>query len=138
MKVEREITKKIRQKEEEVISLKQQLLQAESYLEAMKESLRLIQKTSGGNGTDSLRPGSLVDKARNAIREAGKPMHVDNILKKIGKDLTKDNKTSLSGSLGNYVRQGIIFTRPAPNTFSLLEFDDPSQDDLPDSFGQDV
>jgi hypothetical protein len=137
MRAEREIQKRIKQKEEEVSELRQKLVQAQAYLDAMKDSLRLIQKTSGGNGSDSLRPGSLVDKARKAIQEAGKPLHVDKILKLIGKEATKQNKISLSGSLASYVRQRIIFTRPAPNTFSLIEIDE-THDELPEGFGQDT
>lgn len=137
MRAEREIQKRIKQKEEEVGELRQKLVQAQAYLDAMKDSLRLIQKTSGGNGSDSLRPGSLVDKARNAIQEEGKPLHVDKILKLIGKEVTKQNKISLSGSLASYVRQRIIFTRPAPNTFGLIELDE-TRDELPEGFGQDT
>jgi hypothetical protein len=64
-------------------------------------------------------------------------MHVTDLLKEMGKDATKSNRTSLSGSLGFYVRQEEIFTRPAPNTFGLREFgDNEADEELPEGFGQ--
>lgn len=137
MKAEREIEKKIKQKEEDVRLLEKELIQAKAYLDAMRESLKLIGKSSAINGVDSVRPGSLVDKARAAIRKAGQPLHVDKILPAIGKDPSKKNKISLSGSLAFYVRQGTIFTRPAPNTFGLVEFEQSQGDGPPEGFGED-
>ena len=67
-------------------------------------------------------PPNLVGKARDAIQKAGHPLYVTDLLAAIGKDPDdKDNKTSLSGSLAAYVRDGKIFTRPEPNTFELIE-----------------
>jgi len=144
MKAEREIEKKIKQKEEDIRHLQEsvrhlqsEVIKAQAYVEAMRESLRLISKSSATDAVDTVRPGSLVDKARTAIRKAGQPLHVEKILPQIGKDLSKENKVSLSGSLAFYVRKGIIFTRPAPNTFGLVEFEKPQGDGPPDGFGKD-
>jgi hypothetical protein len=137
MKAQKEIEKKIRQKEEDVRRLENELLQTRAYLDAMRESLRLIGKSSGANESDSLRPGSLVDKARTAIRKAGEPLHIDKILPAIGKELSKKNKISLSSSLAGYVREGFVFTRPAPNTFGLVEFTKSHSEGPPDGFGED-
>ena len=136
MRAEKEIEKKIKQKEEDIRRLENDLLQARTYIEAMRESLRLIGKSSSTDGADTIRPGSLVDKARAAIRKANAPLHVDKILPLIGKEASKGNKISLSGSLAFYVRQGVIFSRPAPNTFGLLEFEKPPEDGPPDGFGE--
>ena len=64
-------------------------------------------------------------------------MHVEKLLNAIGKESTKSNKVSLSSSIAHYVREGIIFTRPAPNTFGLKEFEKTDHDDLPEDFGKD-
>jgi hypothetical protein len=74
------------------------------------------------NPRQALRPGSAVAKARDAIKKAGKPLHVTEILHAIGSEVDKKNRISLSGSLFGYVRRGGVFTRPAPNTFGLQEF----------------
>jgi hypothetical protein len=134
MKIERDIEKRIKQKEEEVQRLKQELFKAEAYLEAMQESLRLIKRTSSTDANDGIRPGSSVYKARATLRKAGKPLHVDELLRGMGKEVSKKSKVSLSGSLGSYVRQQLIFTRPAPNTFGLIEFAEP-EEEIPEGFG---
>jgi len=135
MRVEQDIARKIKQKEDEVQKLKEDLGKAEAYIEALKESLRLVKKTSDPNS--GIRPGSMMYKARSALRKAGKSLYVDELLKRMGMEVNKKNKVSLSGSLGSYVRQEYIFTRPAPNTFGLIEFDKSTenQDDIPDGFG---
>ena len=137
-KAEKDIERKVKQKEEEVLKIREQLIRAEAYLEALQESLRLIQRTSSTSGGFGLRPGSLIDKVRKVLLESGKPMHVGELLQSIGKEVNKKNRSSLSGSLGSYVRQGYIFTRPAPNTFGLKEFNNLENDeelDIPDGFG---
>ncbi|MFC1476255.1 hypothetical protein ACFLQW_04570 [Candidatus Zixiibacteriota bacterium] len=139
MKAERDIEKKIRQKEEEVNQLKQQLMQAEAELKGWQGSLRLIQRTTAGNGGGVIRPGSLVYQARSVLLKEGKPMHIKALLAKMGKEITKKNRVSLSGSLGGYVRQNYIFTRPAPNTFGLMQFGEgqENEDIIPEAFGRD-
>lgn len=73
-------------------------------------------------------------KARDALLKEAKPLHIDDLLKAIGK--TKEHKASVSGSLGNYVRKNEIFTRPAPNTFGLKEFDESQpEEEPPEDFG---
>lgn len=134
MRAVRDIERKIKQKEEEIQKLREKLNRAEAYLEAMQESLRLLQRATK---PDSLRPNSMVDKARKILRREGRPMHVSAILRAMGKEVTKDTKSSLSSSLGSYVREDEVFTRPLPNTFGLKEFEDTENEEgLPDGFGQ--
>ena len=131
MGAERELEKRIKRKQQEIIDLERQLYEARAYHEAMEESLKLMSKYANANGDDGLRPGSMVDKARNIIRQAGEPLHVDRILEGMGKEKTKKNKLSLAGSLASYVRKGLIFARPAPNTFGLKELGEVDKSDLP-------
>ena len=135
MKAQKDLERKIEQKEREVQDLREQLLRAEAYVDAYKESLRLIQRTVDSNGGEKIRPGSKVFKAREALRQAGKPLHVEALLRSMGEEVTRNTKISLSGSLGFYVREGSVFTRPAPNTFGLIEFNEAKEDEIPEGFG---
>ncbi len=137
MKAEKDIEKRIKAKQDEVQQLKESLGKAEAYIEALQESLRLIKKTSDPNS--GVRPGSMIFKARVALRREGKSLYIDELLKRMGMEVNKKNKISLSGSLGSYVRQKYIFTRPAPNTFGLIEFDSMDEDlgEPPEGFGLD-
>jgi len=136
MNAQKEIEKKIRIKEDEVRRLERELDQAKAYVDALRESLKLISRASDGTAIDTIRAGSLVDHARNAIRKAGHPLHIEKILAGMQKDNSKKNRASLSGSLGQYVRQGIIFTRTGPNTFGLKQFEEQMPDDIPEAFGR--
>lgn len=138
MNIQREFEKKIKLKEEEARELEQRLAQTRAQLDAFREALRIVSRSADGTSGDNLRPGSLVDQARKKLLEVGKPLHVDKLLIAIGKENNKNNKTSLAGSLGQYVRQGIIFTKPAPNTFGLKEFEEMNQDDVPENFGREI
>ena len=61
-------------------------------------------------------------------------MHIQDILRGIGKEVTPENRASLGGSLAAYVRRGEIFSRPAPNTFALLSAT-ASEEEPPPEFG---
>lgn len=108
---------KIRKKEAEIRSLEQKLQAARVYIQALMDVRREIE----GDGSE-LKAGSMVAMARDAIKRAGKPLHVDEILTAIGRPA--ESKSSLTGSLAAYVRRGEIFTRPGPNTYGLVDLDD--------------
>jgi len=145
MFLRKEFEKRMEKKREEIAILESQLSQARSYLLALEDSMKLLSRVGdNGNAEAALRPGTDLDKAREFLRDAGKSMHVSKIILGIGKELNKANRVSVSGSLGNYVRRGLIFTRPAPNTFGLLEFegndgtgDADASDEPPEGFGDD-
>ena len=71
----------------------------------------------------SLRSGTDLAKAREAILSAKKPLHLNELLQTIGKEITKKNRASLTGNLGACVRDSKIFTRPAPATYGLIELE---------------
>ena len=121
MQIQREIERRIEKKRQEIEELRQQLSTAETYLGALQDTLKLLPKD--GDKEIVLRAGSDLAQARDFIKSKGEPQHVTDILKGINKEVNKPNKISLSGSLGGYVRRGIIFTKPAPNTFGLIEFE---------------
>jgi hypothetical protein len=149
MGIRKEIERKIEKKEHDMLELQQEttirLREGRAYVQALQESLKLLPKESFEEPTVTLRPGSAVAKARDAITAAGKPLHVSEILKVLGKPITPVGKAGLSGSLAWYVRKGEIFTRPAPNTFGLVELNgtkeatkrvsDSKGDEPPENFG---
>jgi hypothetical protein len=77
--------------------------------------------------------------AYDAIKMAGRPLHVTDLLAAMGRQPTRGERSAVSGTLAAYVRRGEVFTRPAPNTFGLLESNteqDPTRDAPPAGFGQ--
>lgn len=123
MRIREELQKRVEKKQQEISQLEIQLKEAMAYLQALQDTLKLLPREgiNQGAATDLLRAGSTVWKARDAIKKAAEPLHINNILKAIGKPIDKRNRLSLSGSIAGYVRKGEIFIRTAPNTFGLME-----------------
>lgn len=116
------IQTKLKKKEQEIQSLEEKLRSAKIYVQALQDVLRVLESESGTEGGDSgMKPGSAVAKAREIILTLRKPVHINSLLASLGKDVTREAKASLTSSIAAYVRRGEIFTRPAPNTFGLLE-----------------
>ncbi len=138
MDIRRDLDRKIEKKKEEIATLERTLGEARAYLQALEDMRKMLPKDSAGQEDLVLRPGTDLARVREVLQQEGKPLHVEELLKRIGKPVEKKHKTSLSGSLASYVRDHKIFTRPAPNTFGLVEFGSPtgaSSDDPPDDFG---
>lgn len=115
-----ELDNKIEAKEQEIDQLRHALSQAEAYLQALHDMRQMLPKqTAGGEKAPRLR--SDVTRVREILKKEGKPMHVEELLTRLGKEKTA--KASLTSALSTYVRRGQIFTRPGPNTFGLIESD---------------
>jgi len=116
---------RIRKKEAEIQTLEEKLKAAKVYVQALNDVLGLLEPgdthITACSDASSLRPRSAMALAREAIIRAGRPMHVDELLKASGKELTREARTSLGSALSSYVRRGEIFTRPATSTFGLRE-----------------
>jgi hypothetical protein len=130
MDLRRELNRKIEKKHAEVMMWTRQrnqydawIREGNAYIGALTETLKLLPRETPVDTALTLRPNSEVAKSRQAILSAGRPLHVDELLKALGKPINHNNKASLSGSLATYVRKNEIFTRPAPNTFGLVEFE---------------
>lgn len=140
MKFRDDLLKRIEKKELEIRDLEKQLAAAQAYLQALQETIRMLPKeprTGQSPPAQILRPGSGVAKAREAILKAGKPLHITELLKALGRAVDKNSRVSLSGSLSGYVKRNEIFTRPAPNTFGLIELNHSQmpEDEPPEDFG---
>lgn len=131
----------VKRKEQEIEELEARINEAKIYLQALQDVLKKFPRDSNNDAQPSstLRPGSLVAQARDAILREGHPLHIDEILKTSGKELTRQNRIALGGSLSAYVRKGSIFTRTAPNTFGLIEAAKapPASSEPPADFGVD-
>lgn len=135
------IESKIKRKETEIQSLERKIKAAKIYLQALRDIQGAIAKDVekvDSSGT-LLRKGSAVAQARDIIQMLGVPVHIDDLIKSLGKEVTRESKASLTGSLAAYVRREEIFTRPAPNTYGLRELNhfemDQPADEPPRSFG---
>ena len=129
----------LRKKQTEVVTLEEKLKAAKTYLAALRDVL----KVTAGEASDNdpkLKEGSSVAMAREAILARGEPVRLDDLLLSIGKEATQANRSSLAGSLAAYVRRNEIFTRPAPNTFGLIELghdghEEADEEEPPAGFG---
>jgi hypothetical protein len=121
-----QIEKKIIAKQQEIADLEIKIRAANSYVQAMQEVLRLLPKeeTENGDGEQplQLRHGSAVAQAKDVLAKVGRPMHVTEILKGIGRENTKSQRVSLSGSLRTYARRNQIFSQEGGNLFGLKEW----------------
>ena len=124
MSARSQVEKKIQSKQQEIADLEAQMDKAEAYIQAMQEVLRLLPREEGDavSGEQLPRHGSAMAQTRELLLETGKPMHITEILKGIGKENTKSQRLSVSGSLRSYARKGQVFTQEGGNVFGLVEF----------------
>ncbi len=141
MSERRKIVERLRKKEQEVQLLEEKIRDAKTYIQALQDVLKILPKETSDavSPTNLLRAGSMVAKARDIILKAGGPVHVSTILEQLGKETSRENRASIASSIAAYVRRSEIFTRPAPNTFGLIELGHKSVEspvsEPPDDFG---
>jgi len=126
---------KINRKQQEILEFQAKIREAQAYIQALQDAAKLLPREEARHGTGeaALRPGGSAHKAFQALRSAGKPLHVTEILKAIGMPNSKNNRLALGGTLGRYARNKEIFDRTAPNTFTLLKSE--SLEEPPEDFG---
>ena len=113
---------KLNKKESEIQQLEEKLRTAKVYVQALIDVMKVLDEPFDSSFSDSmLKPGSAVAKAREVILKRGQPVHITDILGALGKEMTRESRASLTSSLSSYVRKSEVFTRPAPNTFGLIE-----------------
>ena len=106
----------------EIESLRARIDRLEAINEGLREALALV-PPDDGESVPMRRPRSASDvqRAREFLANAGRALHVSEILEGIGKEDTRSNRASLVGSLARYARRGEMFQRHAPNEFSAIE-----------------
>lgn len=109
-----------------------------AYIQAMQDMLKSLPRASSDIRPTNLilRPGSAMAQAKDAIQKAGKPLHISEILRAIGRPVDKVTRVSIGGSISNYVRRGEVFTRTAPNTFGLVGMESVTPSEPPEGFGK--
>jgi hypothetical protein len=124
MSLREELQKRIEKKQGEIRDCEDRIKSALAYIQGLQDTLKIMGKDDDSVLREpSLRHGSTIGKAHGALKAAGKPMHITEILKAIGQPTDKKNRLALGGSIAGYARKGRIFSKPAPNTFGLLEFE---------------
>lgn len=145
---------RIKRKKAEIESLRDQIgriqgeiKQHESYLQALEDTLRLVDKNVvPGDETRSdvsLKEGSDLAKVRDVLKAAGHPLHIKEIMHKMGIPFSAKTRASLVGSIGQYARKGRVFVRAGKNIFGLLEMmklgdAEPDSEDSEDELFDDV
>ena len=101
--------------------------QFELYLQYQKElaasKLKVIEQFQKGGRTKSIKRTSKIEIARNVLNDAGKPLHVTEIVQMAKKtyDVLLDRDSIVSAILKK-VKAGKTFIRTAPNTFALKSY----------------
>jgi hypothetical protein len=138
MRIRENFQKLANKKLQEVQELELRIREAKAYIQALEDSMKLLPRDASVGLGHTLRPNTNLAKARDAIKAAGVPMSIAELLKAIGKPQDKKHRVSLAGTLSGYARDGKVFTKTAPNTFSLIELgtvSSESGDELPEEFG---
>jgi hypothetical protein len=130
----KKIEEKLRKKQQEVEALAEQIKAARIYIQALQDVLKMLPKAPDPSISAEavLRTGSAVAQARDVILEKRQPVQILELLQAMDKEPSRENRASLTSSLAAYVRRGEIFSRPAPNTFGLIELGHRTMDVGPD------
>ena len=132
MSLTADLSKRVDKKRQEIVALEQQMLAARAYVQAMEEALRLAGRMNAPETarerSSSLRQGSLPAKAYPVLKRNLRPMYLVALLEGMEVQPTNKNKRALASSLSAYARKREIFTRPEPNTFGLIEFEEDTSD----------
>lgn len=136
MILRKKIEDKITKKEQEIQELQTKINESKAYIQALQETIKLLPKdNSEGSVESKIRPTSAIGKTLALLKKTGHPLHINDILKAIGKSTSKKDRVALGGSLGWYVRKGEVFARTAPNTFGLVGMETDADVIPPDDFG---
>ena len=138
-----ELEKRIEFELQKLTELQGQLWKTEAFIQGLQTALKLLPKEATAISTRNqgmIRAGSDVQKAKELLEREGLALHISQILVGIGKDNTKRNRASLSGSLARYARKDQMFVRTGPNEFGVTEHTHSTnganqQVDLPPMFG---
>lgn len=103
--------------EAKIQRLRIQLAVANAKLKVMIESRRLIR----GEKVPSKPKPSIADMVEDILRRAGKPMHMDDLLKALHKRGNNAAKETVTTAVWRFAKQGRRFRNTAPNTFELLK-----------------
>lgn len=124
MNMRSKIQNKMVKQREEIFEMELNLHKAKAFMLGLEETFKMCpkdQKKDKTPGMVTMRPGSMVEKVRALLINYGRPLKINTILDEMG--LGKEKRSSLTSQLGNYVNKGVIFTRPLPGVFGLVELE---------------
>lgn len=107
-------------KESEIARLEAELAAARAYVGLLERRLDAAERTLD-DVEESADPVVVV---RRMILEARQPLFIDEILRGLGRRVTREERDELRRLLLPWVRRKEIFTRPRPLTFGLIELDE--------------
>ena len=94
-------------------------------LDAQLRAVRRLRKAASAEPAAPKRGRSQVDMVYDVLIEAGRPLHVREILAGVeGRFSAKLDPDSVVSALTKYVVRGERFVRPAKNTFGVLRRED--------------
>ena len=98
----------------------------ERYLELQKDlaeaKLKVINRHLKGVKPDHIKRTSKIETVENVLRNAGRPLHISEIIEMAQKDFqTSLERDSVVSILIKKIKAGQKFKRTAPNTFTLIE-----------------
>jgi hypothetical protein len=122
-----ELIELIRQKREEIARLRQQLGEIEDELAEARRVLADQDAAPDEARDDAVAAPawptaapSSVAMAETVLSEAGRPMHIDDLLAGIEERFRQHvRKDTLVGNLSRYIKSGKTFERAAPSVFGL-------------------
>lgn len=135
MGMKEKLEEQIRRKRQEIQELQGRIREAGAYIQALEEASKLLPRENVQRASveSVLRPGSGAHRAYVALQAAGKPLHIVDIMKAINMPVNKKSRLAIGGTLSRYSRNGQVFRRTAPNTFSIM--DNANSDEPPEGFG---
>ena len=107
----------------ELSALKERALRLEISIDAAEKLLSLMNNVTTASAEVVLKSGSRADETYRVLFDAGEPLHVGEIIRRMEREDTPGNRNSLVGMLSRHIRRGQIFARTGPNTFGLLADD---------------
>ncbi len=135
--IKSELERRLKKKRAEVAALDEEIAQhedgirdcqdekstAQATIDELQSLYNLIPTADVNGSQPTFRQNSDGFLVHQILVEAGKPLYIDEILNELERGANPDSRASLAGQLGGYVRKGQVFTRPAPNTFGLREWE---------------
>ena len=117
-KIEALITKK----RQELVSLELERAEAKGYMAALKDFRKDIEEVFLSKPS-TLKSGSRAYQAFQAIKQAGRPLHIKEIIELLDLPDTKEEYINLMSALNEHSKKNRYFCRTAMATFGLLGVD---------------
>ena len=115
----------IREKQQRIVALKREILALEGELREAKAMLTQKHRQESSRiaiRKRPIRPKSSVWWAQRVLQHAGKPLHIDELLRRMEEfSGHTTRKSTLVSNLSRYVRMGDTFVRQEEGTYALAD-----------------